>query len=103
MVASPWVGLPTNSTRLGHHRFAVTGEKYAHALVDAAGVTPVLLSVEALAPDGLVEAARSPSHAFVLGVHWHPEWRVTHNPFYHGIFQAFGDACRRYSSKADRS
>lgn len=252
MVASPWVGLPTDSTRLGHHRFAVAGEKYIHALVDAAGVTPVLLpslapplpaeawlerlhgllltgavsniephryggapswpgnphdpardanalslldaalardlpvlaicrgfqelnvalggslhprvhavaglldhredpeagvdvqygpahpvqlraggwlaawagadtatvnsvhgqgierladglEVEALAPDGLVEAARSPAHAFVLGVQWHPEWRVTHNPFYHGIFQAFGDACRRYSSKADRS
>ena len=28
----PWVGLPTDSTVLGHHRFAVAGEKYVRAL-----------------------------------------------------------------------
>ena len=43
MVARPWVGLPTDSTPLGHHRFAVAGEKYVHALAVAAGATPVLL------------------------------------------------------------
>ncbi|MFG6111427.1 gamma-glutamyl-gamma-aminobutyrate hydrolase family protein [Stenotrophomonas nematodicola] len=252
MVSSPWVGLPTDSTTLGHHRFAVAGEKYVRALCLAAGATPVLLPslqpplpaepwldrldgllltgavsniephhyggapswagnlhdpardatalsllqaalardlpvlaicrgfqelnvalggtlhqrvhavpglmdhredpdapveqqyapahpvrlvqggwlsdwagaaavtvnsvhgqgidrlaaglrVEARADDGLVEAARSGAHAFVLGVQWHPEWRVTDTPFHHRIFQAFGDACRRYSCKADRS
>lgn len=252
MVPPPWVGLPTDSTMLGHHRFAVAGEKYIRALCLAAAVTPVLLPslqpalpaedwldrvdgllltgavsniepqhyggapswpgnlhdpardaaalsllqaalardlpvlaicrgfqelnvalggtlhqrvyavpglmdhredpdapvehqygpahpvrlvqggwladwagadaitvnsvhgqgvdrlaaglwVEARADDGLIEAARSPAHAFVLGVQWHPEWRVTENPFHHRIFRAFGDACRRYSRKADRS
>jgi putative glutamine amidotransferase len=252
MVSPPWVGLPTDSAILGHHRFAVAGEKYVRALSMAAGVTPVLLpslqpalpveawldrldgvlltgavsnidprhygrtpsgagnrhdpardatalsllqaalardlpvlaicrgfqelnvalggtlhqrvhvvpglmdhredpdapveqqyapahtvrvvqggwladwagadavmvnsvhgqgidrlatgqQVEACADDGLIEAARSPAHAFVLGVQWHPEWRVSENPFHHRIFQAFGDACRRYSCKADRS
>ncbi len=252
MVAPPWVGLPTDSTPLGHHRFAVAGEKYIRALAVAAGATPVLLPslqpplpanhwldrldgllltgavsniephhyggaptwpgnphdpardanalsllqaalerdlpvlaicrgfqelnvalggtlharvhavpgladhredpaapveqqyapshavqltaggwlagwagadrvkvnsvhgqgidrlaaglrVEARADDGLVEAARSHAHSFVLGVQWHPEWRVTDHPFHHRIFQAFGDACRRYSCKADRS
>ncbi|PSD29534.1 gamma-glutamyl-gamma-aminobutyrate hydrolase, partial [Stenotrophomonas maltophilia] len=39
----PWVGLPTDSTVLGHHRFAVAGEKYVRALAEAAEVTPVLL------------------------------------------------------------
>lgn len=53
------------------------------------------LVAEAHADDGLVEAARSPRHGFVLGVQWHPEWRVTHNPFYHAVFRAFGDACRQ--------
>lgn len=252
MDPSPWVGLPTDSLQLGHHRFAMAGEKYVQALVQAAGVVPVLLpslhpalpaspwldrlqgllltgavsnidprhydgppswpgnphdpardtnafallqaalardlpvlaicrgfqelnvalggslhprvqrvpgmldhredpaatvdvqygpahavvltpggwpagwagaetamvnsvhgqgiarlapglQVEARAPDGLVEAARSPTHRFVLGVQWHPEWRVASDAFYHSIFRAFGDACRRYSSTADRS
>lgn len=52
------------------------------------------LKVEAVAPDGLIEAFRHESSAFLLGVQWHPEWRVTENPFYFGIFKAFGDACR---------
>ncbi|KAG1470534.1 hypothetical protein G6F57_011749 [Rhizopus arrhizus] len=39
----PWVGLPTDSTVLGHHRFAVAGEKYVRALVEAADVTPLVL------------------------------------------------------------
>ncbi len=54
------------------------------------------LVVEATAPDGLVEAVRGPGPSFLLGVQWHPEWRVRENPFYLGIFQAFGEACRRY-------
>ncbi|MEG2805054.1 gamma-glutamyl-gamma-aminobutyrate hydrolase family protein [Stenotrophomonas sp.] len=252
MVALPWVGLPTDSRLLGHHRFAVAGEKYVRALAEVAGLTPVLLpslqpplppsawldrldgllltgavsniephhyggdaswpgnphdpardanafallhqalardmpvlaicrgfqelnvalggtlharvhavpgffdhredpeapveqqygpahavqleaggwladwagaraiqvnsvhgqgidrlaaglQVEARAGDGLVEAARSHAHAFVLGVQWHPEWRAAEIAFHHRIFQAFGDACRRYSRKADRS
>ena len=49
---------------------------------------------EAVAPDGLVEAFRHEGPGFLLGVQWHPEWRVTENPFYLGIFKAFGDACR---------
>ncbi|WP_295565685.1 gamma-glutamyl-gamma-aminobutyrate hydrolase family protein [uncultured Stenotrophomonas sp.] len=241
----PWVGLPTDSTVLGHHRFAVAGEKYVRALAEAAGVTPVILpslqpplppadwlhgldgllltgavsniepqhyeggrswrgnphdpardanafallhealaldlpvlaicrgfqelnvalggtlhpqvhavpgltdhredphapvemqygpahavtlavdgwlaqwqgggraqvnsvhgqgiarladglQVEAWADDGLVEAARSAHHRFVLGVQWHPEWRVMQAPFYHAIFRAFGQACREH-------
>lgn len=52
------------------------------------------LKVEAVAPDGLVEAFRHEGAGFMLGVQWHPEWRVTENPFYLGIFKAFGDACR---------
>ncbi|MDE1169211.1 MAG: gamma-glutamyl-gamma-aminobutyrate hydrolase family protein [Pseudomonas sp.] len=53
------------------------------------------LRVEALAGDGLVEAASiEGSKAFALGVQWHPEWQVLSNPPYLRIFQAFGDACR---------
>ena len=53
------------------------------------------LLVEAVAPDGLVEAVRLDSaDSFLLAVQWHPEWKVMENPFYLGIYQAFAAACR---------
>jgi putative glutamine amidotransferase len=53
------------------------------------------LVMEAVAPDGLIEAVRlDSSDTFMLAVQWHPEWKVTENPFYMGIFQAFAVACR---------
>lgn len=60
------------------------------------------LVVEATAPDGLVEAVRYERNRedgadpppFLLAVQWHPEWKVRENPFYLGIFEAFGQACR---------
>lgn len=57
------------------------------------------LEVEASSPDGLVEAFRGSGAGFLLAVQWHPEWRVTENPFYLGIFQAFGEACRRHAAQ----
>ena len=55
------------------------------------------LIVEATAPDGLIEAVTVEGAAgFVLGVQWHPEWRVRENKVSMAIFQAFGDACRSY-------
>jgi putative glutamine amidotransferase len=60
------------------------------------------LRVEATAPDGLVEAVRLDSEqAFLLAVQWHPEWKVADNPFYLGIFRAFGDACRERAAHRD--
>lgn len=56
------------------------------------------LMTEATAADGLIEAFRSEADSFVLAVQWHPEWRVLENPFYHGIFRVFGDACRQRAS-----
>jgi putative glutamine amidotransferase len=57
------------------------------------------LKVEAVAPDGLIEAFRHEASSFLLGVQWHPEWRVTENPFYLGIFEAFGNACRNRAAQ----
>ncbi|WP_341304254.1 gamma-glutamyl-gamma-aminobutyrate hydrolase family protein [Pseudomonas sp. TMP25] len=54
------------------------------------------LRVEALAPDGLIEAfSVVAAKSFALGVQWHPEWQVRSNPNYLAIFQAFGEACRK--------
>ncbi len=60
------------------------------------------LEVEAVAPDGLIEAVRVPdAPALALGVQWHPEWKVTEDPFSMAIFGAFGDAVRaRAASRA---
>ena len=53
------------------------------------------LSVEARAPDGLIEAFRvTDAPAFALAVQWHPEWQAMANAFSKSIFQAFGDAAR---------
>ncbi|KAF1687464.1 gamma-glutamyl-gamma-aminobutyrate hydrolase [Pseudoxanthomonas broegbernensis] len=57
------------------------------------------LVVEATAEDGLVEAFRSDGGGFLLGVQWHPEWQVTRDPFYLGIFRAFGQACRDHAAR----
>ncbi|MGZ7456002.1 gamma-glutamyl-gamma-aminobutyrate hydrolase family protein [Pseudomonas sp. Ma2-10] len=60
------------------------------------------LCVEALAPDGLIEAVSAPQgKGFALGVQWHPEWQVSSNPDYLAIFQAFGDACRKRALQRD--
>jgi putative glutamine amidotransferase len=57
------------------------------------------LDVEAVAPDGLIEAiVVHDAPGFTLGVQWHPEWKVRHNELSLAIFQAFGEAARRYRS-----
>ena len=56
------------------------------------------LTVEARAPDGLIEAFRlADDTRFLLAVQWHPEWRAGETPFYRAIFECFGAACRRFS------
>ncbi|WJI14303.1 gamma-glutamyl-gamma-aminobutyrate hydrolase family protein [Pseudoxanthomonas winnipegensis] len=57
------------------------------------------LVIEATAPDGLIEAFRHEGASFLLGVQWHPEWRVTEQPLYAGIFHAFGQACRARANR----
>jgi len=55
------------------------------------------LSVEARAPDGLVEAFRvQRAQSFAVAVQWHPEWKVMSNPFSKALFTAFGTAAREY-------
>lgn len=53
------------------------------------------LTVEARAPDGVIEAFRvQAAHSFALAVQWHPEWRAGSNPFSRALFAEFGAACR---------
>ncbi|WP_033350721.1 gamma-glutamyl-gamma-aminobutyrate hydrolase family protein [Paraburkholderia kururiensis] len=53
------------------------------------------LTVEAVAPDGLIEAVSvEGARAFALGVQWHPEWKHAEDALSTAIFRAFGAACR---------
>jgi putative glutamine amidotransferase len=55
------------------------------------------LSIEARAPDGLIEAFRvERAKAFAIAVQWHPEWKAMSNPFSKALFAAFGAATRQY-------
>jgi len=54
--------------------------------------------VEAVAPDGQIEAIRLPSARFVVGVQWHPEYKPLENPFSRALFEAFSQACHATSA-----
>lgn len=56
------------------------------------------LTVEALAPDGVVEAISAQVNGGqVLAVQWHPEWRAHENPQSQTFFKLLGKALRRES------
>ena len=58
------------------------------------------LRVEAVAPDGLVEAFSLPaSPGFNLCVQWHPEWQAATNPVSMRILTAFGAAARNHRGR----
>ncbi|MBC7984267.1 MAG: gamma-glutamyl-gamma-aminobutyrate hydrolase family protein [Candidatus Obscuribacterales bacterium] len=58
------------------------------------------LVVEALAPDGVVEAFRvADAPSFAVAVQWHPEWQFSGNAFSRALFAAFGAAAREYSQR----
>ncbi|MDX2101884.1 MAG: gamma-glutamyl-gamma-aminobutyrate hydrolase family protein [Alphaproteobacteria bacterium] len=53
------------------------------------------LSVEAVAPDGQIEAVRvTAASSFAIGVQWHPEFKVREDQASLALFQAFGQAAR---------
>src|SRR6516225_12068295 len=51
------------------------------------------LFVEAVAPDGQIEAVSLPEARFVVGVQWHPEHKALGNPISRALFLAFAEAC----------
>jgi putative glutamine amidotransferase len=58
------------------------------------------LRIEALAPDGLVEAFSLPeARGFNLSVQWHPEWQAVSNPVSIRLFKAFGAACEAFRDR----
>jgi putative glutamine amidotransferase len=51
------------------------------------------LRIEAVAPDGQIEAVSLPEARFVVGVQWHPEYKALGDPFSSALFSAFAEAC----------
>jgi putative glutamine amidotransferase len=78
----------------------ITGRKGAKVnSVHSQGVDRLAeaLDVEAVAPDGLIEAFTvRDAPGFTLAMQWHPEWKARENELSAAIFQAFGEAARRY-------
>jgi putative glutamine amidotransferase len=55
------------------------------------------LIVDAIAPDGTIEAVRvADARGFALAVQWHPEWQAAASADRARLFAAFGDACRAF-------
>lgn len=58
------------------------------------------LKVEALAPDGTIEAISLPgAKGFLLAVQWHPEWMWRDNDQSRAIFRSFGEAVRAHAGR----
>jgi putative glutamine amidotransferase len=57
------------------------------------------LVVEAVAPDGQIEAVSLPGARFVVGVQWHPEYKPLQNPFSRSLFDAFAQACHATNAR----
>jgi putative glutamine amidotransferase len=58
------------------------------------------LRVEAVAPDGLIEAFSMPSApGFNLCLQWHPEWQAAANAVSMNILRAFGAAVQSYRDR----
>lgn len=53
------------------------------------------LLASAVAPDGVIEAVELPSHRFLLGVQWHPEFLFERHLVHRRLFQALLRAARR--------
>ena len=53
------------------------------------------LIASAVAPDGVIEAVESPTHRFLLGVQWHPEFLYARYQTHRQLFQSFIAAARR--------
>jgi putative glutamine amidotransferase len=95
----------TRSTDRGRHVARHPGRRRnSRQFLHGQGVNELApgLVVEATAEDGLVEAfSVGAAPGFTLAVQWHPEWRITHNPYSMKMFGAFGEACRAYHQETE--
>ncbi len=78
------VGTDTMRVNSAHHQAVADAGPFA--------------TVDAVAPDGVVEGIEDRRFRFCLGVQWHPEFHI--DPADHRIFEALVAACRVGASRA---
>ena len=76
---------------LGADSVAVNSAHHQAIATPAPGVT-----INATAPDGVIEGIELASHPFCVGVQWHPEYSVTTAD--DRVFEAFVAACATYKA-----
>lgn len=98
---------PRHAVRLSGHLARLVGreEIVVNSVHQQAVDRPAeSLAVEAVAPDGTVEAVRvADAPGFAFGVQWHPEWRYAEDAASLCLFRAFGEACRAWASGLRRA
>lgn len=98
---------PAHAVRLSGHLAALVGatEIVVNSVHQQAIHHPASnLAVEAVAPDGTIEAVRvTDAKGFAFSVQWHPEWEYAAHPASLALFRAFGDACRAYADGLRRA
>ncbi len=57
---------------------------------------PSTLTINAVAPDGVIEGFESTAHTFWLGVQWHPEFLYLKDPIQKRVFSAFIAAAKTF-------
>lgn len=61
------------------------------------------LAVEAVAPDGTIEAISVPDNRFAIGVQWHPEYKAADNLLSRRLFEGFGESVRLFGAEKRRA
>lgn len=61
------------------------------------------LNIEAVAPDGTIEAISVPKNRFAVGVQWHPEYQAADNTLSRRLFEMFGEAVRTFGTQKGHS
>jgi len=114
----PWEGTQDERFALAHEIVVKDGSHLAEILKPQLAAEAVRVNslhtqaldklgknviVEAVAPDGTVEAVSvKDAPGFAIGVQWHPEYWAHTDPASKAIFEAFGEAARQYlGAKSD--
>jgi putative glutamine amidotransferase len=59
------------------------------------------ITVDAVAPDGIIEGVEAPGKTFCLGVQFHPERLIDRDPLFIKLFGRFHDEAGKYHRKKD--
>jgi putative glutamine amidotransferase len=110
------LGMVQNEQYQSVHAITLTDDGYLQSLLNQQRIEvnslhhqginrlAAVLSLEAIADDGVIEAFSLAEQAhFLLAVQWHPEWHIADDPISQKIFNAFDCAVHKYAEQKQRS